>query len=162
MYEIVKRKIPIAVYSLLLLLACAPLGFILWNYSDFRPTSYCVQYEEVYVFDSVVGESPKMSVDRVVNHPYRAKWIAEVEKLQDGKFVVLEKCTGRGENNYAPNNTVPKNLDLNWWIYPTICRLQPGHYRIETVWILQNYNKEIRVVSNVFEIKESPDARSSQ
>jgi len=101
------------------------------NLDRLLPSSHWFEVYSVHVFDSKVGESPSMDVERQVKRPFTAKWVAEVEQLVKERFVILPECTGRDENNYSIENDLPEDLDLAWWINKP-CPLKPGEYRVET------------------------------
>lgn len=115
------------------------------------PASIWFSVSDVRVFDARVGQSPLMVVKREVKRPFQARWVAEVERWEGQYFVVLHKCTGRGENNYSPDNDLPRPLNLTWWVYPADCVLPPGQYRIETRWTLAR-GQEVRALSNLFAV----------
>jgi hypothetical protein len=120
-------------------------------FERYMPASFWLEVNHISVFDTVVGQSPLMVVDRTIHRPFKAQWIAEVERWDGDSFEVLPNCTGRGENNYSPENKLPKRLDLKWWVYPTDCTLEPGQYRIETRWTLPG-DQTVRAVSNIFAV----------
>lgn len=122
------------------------------NVDKALPASYWLEVTNVHVSDAIEGQPRNMVVSRIIKRPFRAKWIAEVERWDGSQFEIVQNCTGRGENAYSPENRLPKNLTLAWWVYPTVCVLPAGQYRVETVWTLEN-GKEVRAVSNVFTIK---------
>lgn len=115
------------------------------------PASIWFKVDQVHVFDAKAGEPPVMAVERTIRRPFKARWIAEVERWNGKRFVLLYGCTGRGENNYSPENDLPDPLDLSWWIYPARCNLAPGQYRIETRWTLSG-GQEVRSLSNIFAV----------
>ena len=117
----------------------------------YLPGSIWFEVKQVRVFDAKAGQSPLMAVDRVVHRPFQAVWIAEVEKWDNGRFTIVSECTGRGESNYSPENDLPRLLDLDWWIFPTECKLEPGQYRIETIWRLSG-GQQVRALSNIFAV----------
>lgn len=117
------------------------------------PGSYWLSVDQVYVFDAQVGQSPTMVVDRTVRRPFKARWIAEVERWNGTRFILVSQCTGRGENNYSPENDLPDPLKMEWWIYPATCDLAPGQYRVETRWTPSS-GQEVRSLSNIFTVTE--------
>lgn len=121
------------------------------NLDKALPASYWFVVDNVHVSDAITGQPRFMVVSRTIKRPFRAKWIAEVERWDGFQFELVNNCTGRGENAYAPDNKLPNPLTLAWWVYPTVCGLPAGQYRIETVWTLEN-GKEVRAVSNIFTI----------
>lgn len=115
------------------------------------PASIWFSVEQVRVFDAKMGQSPLMAVERTIHKPFKARWIAEVERWTGERFVLVSRCTGRGENNYSPENDLPDPLNLSWWVYPTQCDLEPGQYRVETRWVLSG-GQEVRALSNIFTV----------
>ena len=137
--------------SLLVLVAVPP---ILSTYRFLVTPDRWLVVNEVYVFDTVVGKSPRMRVSRDIKTDFRADWIAEVHRRGSSGFHVV--CTARGGNDYRVDNALPDNLDLDWWTYPTQCDLPPGDYQVETLWIIhpEGYpEKLVRSLTNVFTVR---------
>lgn len=117
--------------------------------------------QDVHVEDTVVGKTPVMKVDRTIHKPFHAEWIAEVHKQNpDGSFAFF--CKGDGENDYNTSDRLPtgNKLNLDWWTWPTQCRLPEGKYTVDTLWVLKlpNYpDKQVRAKSNVFEVRPNDD-----
>jgi hypothetical protein len=141
---------------LLLLLPLAAMPALADVYRAAIPASYWMKVQEVHVSDSYVNRSPRLEVAREIKKQFTASWIAEVHAKQDnGTFATV--CTGNGENLYKPEDSLPINLDLDWWTYPKRCNLGPGTYRVFTVWKVepQNYpTKWVENTSNVFQITD--------
>jgi len=121
------------------------------------PASRWMDVYSVKISDGVVGLPPAMKVERVIHRPFYGEWTAETEQLKaDGSFEIV--CQAAGKSNYSPENSLPSNLELNWWTAPTRCELPEGKYRTETVWRIFPTGiapRTIRVISNVFEIKKA-------
>lgn len=118
-----------------------------------KPAGWWMTVSKVHVYDSVVGKSPRMDVDRLIRRPFTARWRAEIEKLEPNGFSYT--CQGSSVNNYGPATQLPADLDLAWWLEKD-CFLTPGQYRVDTVWTIYADNgasKRIRVVSNTFTIR---------
>lgn len=122
------------------------------NFKLILPASYWFSVDQVHVFDTTTGQSPLMAVERTIRRPFKARWIAEVERWNGSRFILVSQCTGRGENNYSPENDLPDPLRLDWWIYPATCDLAPGQYRVETRWELSG-GQQVRALSNIFMVK---------
>lgn len=121
------------------------------SFDRFLPASIWFKVRQVHVFDAKVGDSPLMAVEHTIYRPFQAQWIAEVEKWNGTKFVLINECTGRGSSNYSPENDFPEPLDMDWWVFPADCQLTPGQYRIETRWELSG-GQQVRAVSNLFAV----------
>jgi hypothetical protein len=132
--------------------------FVLWALAisapaldRFIPGAFWMSVHSVHINDARVGMAPTMKVDRTVRRKFRAHWIAEIERKTARGFEVIPSCIGRGVNNYGPDQFLPDDLDLDWWIFPTTCKLEPGQYRVETIWVLDR-GQVVSAVSNVFTI----------
>lgn len=124
--------------------------------STLTPASAYLDVRSVHVDDATIGVPPKMQVDRAINHNFHGRWNVDVERMTaDGRFVQV--CQAHGEGNYATDNDLPEDLDLDWWTYPVKCTpTVPGKYRVETVWVIElasGLTKEVRIISNTFEVR---------
>jgi hypothetical protein len=121
------------------------------------PASIWMEVSSVRVADTVQGDSPTLEVDREIKRSFSAHWVAEVHKQQiDGSFATV--CTGNGRNEYTPKDSLPTNLDLDWWTFPERCMLNVGTYRVLTVWQVSPSNyptKRVENMSNMFEVRPS-------
>jgi len=108
----------------------------------------------ITVADSKVGDPIVMRVERVIYSRFHASWIVSVRRVdKDGLELA---CVAAGESDYLPEAKLPQPLTLDWWTYPVTCNLNPGKYRIDTVWRLdpQGYpQKVVAASSNVFEVR---------
>lgn len=120
------------------------------------PASNWLEVNSVYVYNAVLGETPVMEVDRDIKQSFTGVWVADVEKLNDnGRFVIF--CSSTGKANYDLDNDLPDPLTLDWWTYPTDCTpVEPGKYRIVTVWTLNldGAIKQVKASSNLFTVSE--------
>lgn len=119
-----------------------------------QPAENWLEVGSVFVHDTVEGVPPKMEVERTIHQPFRGTWLVEVNRKQGSGFYAF--CTASGMNNYEPADTLPVPMDLNFWTWPTECRLPPGEYQIDTVWTIRpaDYGpREITRSSNVFTVK---------
>jgi hypothetical protein len=123
---------------------------------DLLPGSWWFQVWSVHVEDTVEGADPEMVVVRTIHRPFRAEWVAEVERWHRGGFTAIPSCSSKGSSSYSPDNDLPEPLHLSWWIYPADCSLLPGRYRVETVWTLP-HEQEVRAFSNVFKVHRRMD-----
>lgn len=108
----------------------------------------------VTVADSKVGEPVIMRVSRTIYSRFHASWIVSVRRVDHDGLELA--CVSTGESDYLPEAKLPDPLTLNWWTYPVQCKLQPGRYRIDTVWRIdpQGYpSKIVSASSNVFEVR---------
>lgn len=126
---------------------------VLFLVDFFLPASIWYEVDEIYVHDAIEGEAPVMDVTRRINLPFVGTWHAEVERWNGRKFELVQGCESGKTQNYSPDNALPVPLDLDWWIFPAICRPPPGTYRIETVWIVhKGRDKPVRKPSNTFQV----------
>lgn len=145
----------LSVPFVLLWISLAMIPTFVTLYQRAAPASFWLTVNTVHVFDTVVGTSPKMEVDRTVIQPFKADWVAEVEEYDETVGVFSVRCTGKGTNSYTPTDQIPADVDLNWWTWPTKCELQKGKWRVQTLWTIQppGYpSKEVRITSNTFEV----------
>jgi hypothetical protein len=123
-------------------------------FTQLWPASWWVDVQSVYVHDTSEGTPPEMDVVRIVNRPFYARWLVEVEReTPDGWTVVCPPMAG--ENSYDPSNVLPKPLTLDWWTWPAECRPEAGRYQVETRWTIVSPfwpNKEVVIRSNTFTI----------
>lgn len=120
----------------------------------YTPASFWFDVRYVRVNDSVAGIPPVMEVDRAIHRDFRADWTATVMRKGAGGFSTF--CVARGGSDYRPDASLPDDLDLDWWTWPTKCVLPPGTYRVKTLWVLHLPifpDKEVRSTSNVFEVR---------
>lgn len=107
----------------------------------------------VHVEDTIEGQVPLMAVNRLVMKSFTADWIVTVRKVTgDGAVVV---CLNNGKSYYTNDAILPKPLTLEWWLEEP-CKLEPGSYRVDTVWYLElpGYasRKQVKRSSNVFQV----------
>jgi len=132
--------------------------FVGWLvFARFQPASHWLDVREIIVHDTPYGQTPVMSVDRVINDTFTADWLAEVEVKTDGQsragFAVF--CSQSGTARYHPDAVLPNPLTLDWWTYPKECKLPVGEYRLDTTWLLHipGYpDKQLEVISNNFKV----------
>ena len=125
--------------------------------SVFAPASLWLQVTSVHVEDTIVGVTPEMNVDRAVNREFSAEWTVTV--MRKGSNGYSAYCTANGANDYSPDTSLPDDLTLDWWTWPTKCPLPVGGYRVKTLWVLHLPlfpDKEVRNVSNVFKVTDAP------
>ena len=135
---------------------------ISWYYGSslmtaITPASSYLDVRSVHVDDTTAGVPPKMRVERTINANFHGRWNVDVERMTPyGRFIQV--CQAHGEGNYATDNDLPDDLDLDWWTYPVKCTpTMPGKYRVETVWVIElasGITKEVRIISNSFEVRE--------
>lgn len=123
------------------------------------PATDWLSVSEVHVHDALVGEPPVLSVKRVIKRPFFGEWIATVRRASDGTLAFA--CLAEGRASYATDAKLPPGLNMDWWTFPTKCRLEPGRYRLDTdwrIWPPDHPLKQLRVQSNIFEVRR-PDIR---
>ncbi|MCV0395497.1 MAG: hypothetical protein K5872_22375 [Rhizobiaceae bacterium] len=119
------------------------------------PASWWFEVHRVHVHDGVALMPPVMEVERTIHYPFRGRWIVTVlRQRKDGRFYTY--CTARGVNDYQPDNDLPEVVDLDWWTGWRKCPLPEGRYVVKTLWTIHPQvlpDKEVRVTSNVFEVR---------
>lgn len=140
----------------------APWLFIAWVagvqlyhwIEDMTPAAAWFEVRSITVSDSQAGNPIIMDVDRAIHHPFRAKWVVSVRRMTERG---LEKvCSVSGENDYKVESVLPEPLTLNWWIDGAPCALTPGHYRLDTAWVLDVTGyppKAVSAQSNIFLVR---------
>lgn len=121
----------------------------------FVPTSYWFDAKDIHIEDTVEGVPPKIEVEREIKRPFRARWLVTILfKDMNGDFFTY--CWTRGENDYRPDNALPPDIDLAWWLGSrNRCHLLPGIYKVNTIWTLEiegHEIREVRISSNEFEV----------
>lgn len=128
----------------------------------FLPASLWLEVRSIQVLDSTAGVSPRMIVDRTVSQPFQGDWIVTVLEVTDEGYEPV--CTAPGASDYDPENRLPNDLDLDWWTFPTQCRLDPGKYIVRTVWVIHAYpgiDKTVRAVSGIFTVSLEGDSNET-
>ena len=89
--------------------------------------------------------------------PFQALTILKAERSEDGSGFYAA-CIGSGEADYRPESKLPAHLNLDWWTFPTVCRLTPGKYFVQTAWHFNAllFTREIRADSNIFTVRLPP------
>lgn len=132
------------------------IGWVLMAGGALTPTWVWFDVKDIHVYDSHVGQTPKMDVEREIRYSFSARWTATVmRKDQYGRFSTY--CASTGENDYRPENSIPIPVTLDWWTWPIKCELPAGDYRLNTLWTLDIPffpKKTLRVVSNEFNVRE--------
>lgn len=121
------------------------------GYAQMMPASHWFRVDRVEVLDADALSIPPMIVERQIRRPFRATWVVTVMREGGGGFYTF--CTARGENDYLPENTLPEDLNLDWWTWPHHCSLPAGRYYVNTAWTLYPAGyppKEVRIRSNTF------------
>ena len=121
---------------------------------DVTPASAWFEVNGVTVSNAQVGQPIIMNVSRTIHAPFHARWVATVRRIRDDGLELA--CSSSGENDYRTANVLPKPLTLDWWTHPIVCKLEPGRYRLDTLWLLdvQGYPvKTVSAQSNIFEIE---------
>lgn len=117
------------------------------------PATDWLSVKEMHVYDAWAGEPPYLSVNRTINRPFYGEWIATVRRASYGTLAFA--CIAEGRASYATDARFPPDMTLDWWTFPTKCRLEPGRYRLDTEWRISPPNhpqKQLRVQSNIFEV----------
>lgn len=117
------------------------------------PSSIWLEVHRVQVDDTTHLESPRMEVVRRIKTPFKARWTVTV--MREGARGYYTFCTAHGFNDYRPENELPDDMRLDWWTWPTQCRLPEGRYYVNTLWVLEIPGfpeKEVRSRSNVFQV----------
>lgn len=149
----VKRFLLTAIAAIPLALSCIGLLTVT---TELVPSSNWLEIERrggVIVSDASVGDPITLQVERHIHRSFLATWLAEVERKEQSGYSAF--CSSTGANEYAPDNELPLELDLDWWTYPVQCELPPGTYRVTTVWTLDTGFfgfKRVKSISNDFQI----------
>lgn len=121
------------------------------------PATWWVEIKSLHVEDSRLGEVPRMRVVRTIRRPVTGEWNKTVRRVIERGLVTV--CERTGSTDFLPEALIPADIDLDWWMSdPVPCKpLAAGHYVLTTVWQLEipgRLPKELRVVSNTFEVRE--------
>jgi hypothetical protein len=121
------------------------------------PASWWVEIETFHVEDAWAGEVPRMHVERSVRRAVTGEWNKTVRRVTEGGLVSV--CERTGSTDFMPEALIPDEVDLDWWMSGEVpCEpLAAGYYVVTTVWQLEipgRLPKELRVVSNTFEVRE--------
>lgn len=118
------------------------------------PAAWWFDAGAIHIEDSRPGVCPVLSFDREINRPFHGRWTVTVMRRQnDGSFATYR--TFSGENDYRPDNALPVDLDLCWWVGDSL-GLPPGEYRVHTLWIISprmGPERQVRRASNIFNIR---------
>ena len=120
---------------------------------EIAPATQWLDVKSVHVYDTWEGEPPFMTVNRVIRQPFVGEWFATVRTISDGSNSFA--CLTEGRASYAVDAAMPGNLSLDWWTHPVKCRMPPGRYRLDTIWIIRPAGypeKALFTQSNVFEV----------
>lgn len=121
------------------------------------PASWWVEIRTFHVEDARAGEAPRMRVVRSVRRPVTGEWNKTVRQVTEGGLVSV--CERTGSTDFMPEALIPDAVDLDWWMSGEVpcAPLAEGYYVVTTVWQLAipgRLPKELRVVSNTFEVRE--------
>lgn len=122
------------------------------------PAWFWFEVGRVHVHDAVVGEAPRMQVERTIRRPFHADWLVTVMRVEANGARVTHCTSLPGSNDYLPENALPPDLTLDWWFGPRRCRLSEGRYLVNTVWTIRptwTLPRTVRAQSNVFEVRAS-------
>lgn len=122
---------------------------------DPLPAPYELKVTRVTVPNIERGERVLLDVDRTVERRFSAQWTVEVQQLAGGDFVGMPDCTGSGVGVYDPTESLPEDVDLDWWIGHDSCELDVGEYRIITTWSADVERGPVVIsdVSNTFAVR---------
>lgn len=129
----------------------------------FLPVNLWFEVRSVQVFDSTVGTSPRMLVDRTIHREFLGEWIVVVYKVTPTGYEPA--CRASGQVDYNPDARYPANMDLDWWTWPTQCNLPEGEFVTRTTWNIDVFGlitKMTRATSNPFHIYASEAERDGQ
>lgn len=122
---------------------------ILWA----MPTSVWFDVRAVQILNAHPGESPRMVVDAQANIPTLLEWSVLVSRKTETGWNLV--CSVSGIREHGPDTQVPVNVDLDWWTWPSECRLAEGQYVVRTIWKTHVFGiiaKDSRILSNVFTV----------
>jgi len=125
------------------------------GYVNFLPGSNWIVVNSVHVEDTTVDVTPRMRVDRTIVTPFVGHRIVEVEQAVDDGFTLV--CSEDATISFNLDGKLPRDLTLDWWMYPKHCDLEPGQYRVETTWVIDAVGfppKEVNIFSNTFTVRK--------
>lgn len=121
------------------------------------PASRWLEINAVRVGSVAAGGSPRMTVERSINRPFRATWTVSVRRMTRSGHTLV--CTRHGDNDYRPGSVPPADTDLNWWLAvppnEPCPPMAPGQYFVTIVWVIMADgmpSRTVRAESNVFEV----------
>jgi len=123
------------------------------------PASWWFEAGEARVEDAVRGECPSMTFSRDINRTFHAEWTVTIMRQSAGGAWVTFR-THPGANDYRPENGLPDDLNLCWWIWKEGIDLPPGRYRVHTLWRInptKGRAREVRRTSNPFTISPAKE-----
>ena len=132
-------------------------AFIGWMvFAQVAPAEWWLDVRSVVIANTTTGVQPVMMVDRSINQPFTGTYTVDVEKkMPSGRYAVV--CSARNSTNYRPDAELPEPLRLNWWTWPVTCAIEPGKYRVETMWRIEAPlfpDKVVSIMSNTFEVAD--------
>lgn len=116
------------------------------------PASYWIDMRSITVSDAPYGTAPRVDEDRTIKRPFIGSYRVEIEQRRDrppAGYVLICSAADMGIN-YAPDNVLPEDMNLSWWVSHA-CRssaagnnvivdvhlLPLGTYRVETCRTIQ-------------------------
>lgn len=122
------------------------------------PAKRWFEVRDIRVANARVDQSPAMVVDRVIHKPFTANWTVSLRRETEDGYALF--CARHGRNDYRVGSTLPKGLDLEWWMdipaNPRCPAIPPGRYIVTVAWTLEIPGlepKTVRAASNVFEVR---------
>jgi hypothetical protein len=152
--NLVESRAVFAVSVLVVLLLLIPK--IVDSVASGLPSSYWFTPGAVIVSDAREGECPGLAFAREIKRPFHAGWTVTIMREEaDGDWATHRTFTG--ENDYRPGNDLPDDLNLCWWGWTDTetLGLEPGRYRVHTLWRMTPRTgiiRDIRRTSNVFTV----------
>lgn len=136
---------------------CIVAAFLVWFIASFlAPAEWWLDVRSVTIANTTPGIQPTMVVDRSINQPFTGTYTVDVEKkMKSGRYAVV--CSAHSTTNYRPDAELPDDMRLNWWTWPVTCAIEPGRYRVETVWRIEAPlfpDKTVSIMSNTFEVTD--------
>lgn len=101
----------------------------------------------VKVEDHVQGSENKIIYyDRTVHYDFSADWFVKVESYSTGQT----ECYGNGSSRYEASDSSEK-VSLEWYVGKD-CKLKPGEYTLNTIWVKKSDGASIQNFSNKFTV----------
>jgi hypothetical protein len=121
---------------------------------DLTPPGSWFRVNDLYVPDHEQGTNPEIIYDRIVDEPFQAFWVVEVQREEPGGLFSLH-CQGSGVNDYEPMDYIPENKVTWEWFIGKPCVVPPGNYRLRASWTMRKpgWPEKVTVrTSNLFRV----------
>lgn len=133
----------------------------IWTTTHLAPASWWLHVRYVQVGDVQTGHAVHLIVDREIRRDFYGQWSVTLRKSVGDHWEAI--YCGTGNSEYRTDAILPNPLTLEWWA-DSECPspLPPGRYQVATQWLIYPGGlwppKQVRVLSNVFNVTEGPVA----